>query len=198
MNVVQNQPLQIVLFAQNAGLPVDNMEGADFEVRIWKPGLLAWQQYYLVDADIMLLGEGYYVITLHPGATDTIGALAIEISGELFEDQLFKYWVELPPISNLANVGTCIVFGNIVDIGGNPGRGQEIRITPIAAPSAANQSILTTDPVLTMPDAYGNFSLALIREETVMIEIARTGIRLQFVVPDAPTAQLLALLPPLP
>ena len=50
--------------------------------------------------------------------------------------------------------------------------------------------------IKTVTDAYGKFSVSLVRNAIVIVTIERAAVRNQVTIPDAPTADLLNLLPP--
>ena len=61
-----------------------------------------------------------------------------------------------------------------------------------AGPSLIDGSLLRTTP-----DAFGNFSVVLLRGKKVIVEIERSGIKQTITVPEQATANLVDLLPPI-
>jgi len=145
------------------------------------------------------LGDGYYSLLWNESDMDTLGeyywVLAIPSIG-IAANGAFD--VDPEPLTTDANSPTCIVTGNIVDIGGNPLAVNTLNFRPRHVPGVAGPSIIASGHIVTMTDAFGNFSVKLLRSAVVLVEIENAGIRHIIIVPDLPSASLIDLLPPIP
>ena len=114
------------------------------------------------------------------------------------EERFEKFDIEPAPLGGDAQAPVCIVTGNLVDIGGDPSHSCQVVFRPQYVPGVAGYSLISADLIRTYPDAFGNFSVKLLRSSQVLVEIAGAGIKNLITVPDAPTANLIDLLPPIP
>lgn len=190
----------IIRLLDNMGAIVTGVAYDEVILKRWKPGLLDFEDRTFIQEEWDEIGNGYYIVKFRDDPTDwdVIGNYLLRFTGNSFEEVVKEVSVIAPPLNAVTKPSQCIITGNIVDIGGNPGKGQQIRIRPVDFPSQSQDThLLTSDEVLTIPDAEGNFSVALIREQKVVFEISRTGIRNQITVPDQQTADILDLLPPI-
>lgn len=137
-----------------------------------------------------------YILRLSASDTDTVGTLMVSITTPT--GGLTKELEVLPaPVTPVGIPGTCVVSGNIIDIGGSPSSQQPIMFRIAKNPATLGGAFVAGARLITMPDAYGSFSVALLRNAKVIVEIEGAGIRQQIVVPDASTANLIDLLPPI-
>jgi hypothetical protein len=113
----------------------------------------------------------------------------------LFNQVFGEFDVDPQPVSFLTPPDLCVVTGNITDIGGKPGIHRTVSFRPPEFPVIVGTTVVDADKVYTNPDYMGNFSVALIQGQTVLVEIDRTGIYTQITIPMAPTANLTDLLP---
>jgi len=92
----------------------------------------------------------------------------------------------------------CILSGTLVDIGGAPMVSTEVVFRPPHVPYYAGHALVGAGLIRTITDAFGNFSVRLLRDTTVLVEIEQVGIRYHINIPDSATAELVDLLPPIP
>jgi len=170
---------------------------SDVTVQFWKPGALAYQ-LKVVDVNTWSeLSDGLYLLTMTGAELSEWGEYVIKITGVGFITSLTHLNVAMAPVGLNAKPSLCIVSGNIATLGGNPDRDMFVGFRPVNFPSRAGVSLITSSYIETRTDAMGNFSVNLVRGETVVVEIPKAGVKLQFVVPDQETALLLNLLPPM-
>lgn len=144
-------------------------------------------------------GLGHYAIRWSPEDLDTIGDFVFELSYPYQQDSLVKeFSVVTPPSSFGVPAPVCILSGNLVDIGGAPLSSVEVVIRPPHVPYYAGSTLVGSGLIRTTTDAYGNFSVRLLRETSVLVEIDKAGIRYLINIPDSATAQLVDLLPVIP
>lgn len=144
-------------------------------------------------------GEGFYSIVWSPEDLDTIGSFIFTVAFPYQTKEYQDRFTVIPePIQYGVPAPTCVVTGNIVDIGGLPMSATDVVFRPPHVPSFAGPSLVASGIIRTMTDAFGNFSVRLLRNTSVLVEIEKAGIRYLISIPDEPTAQLLDLLPPLP
>lgn len=145
------------------------------------------------------LGEGFYTLLWTESDLSVLGQLTYALripSLNIAEAGVFD--VDPAPFYLDVSAPTCVVTGNIVDIGGDPIFSNQLSFRPRNVPGVAGQSLLASGHIRTSTDAYGNFSVKLLRGAIVLVEIENAGIRHLITVPDTPTASLIDLLPPIP
>jgi hypothetical protein len=190
--------VEILIQAVSSGAPVTGLEIGDFTIKKWGPGGTSIDPIVLEEEALLELSNGYYVLTFEDSSLwASVGEHFITITGAF--DPIQKYIdVLLSPINPELNTEECVIIGNVLDLGGGPAIGKRVSFRPADFPVAhGSSSIIVSDKIYTMPDAYGNFSVALLRGKTVIVEIENSGIRNQIEVPDQPSAVLLDLLPPI-
>lgn len=144
------------------------------------------------------LGDGYYTMRWNAEDLDTLGIFAYRISCPYVYEEVFgSFDVEPAPFGVPTDSPTCIVTGNLIDIGGDPAHNAVV-FRPRYVPGTAGPSLITAEAIRTGADAFGNFSVKLLRSSQVIVEIEKAGIKNLITVPDAPTANLIDLLPPIP
>ena len=196
MYQAQNAELLIYL-CDNVGDPKLAVPYDQMNVKFWNHGQESFTTIFPVDTDVVELGEGFYVLRIAKENFPNVGAFFIEVTG-MFKTFSKEYFVEPTPLSFLQGPAVCVVSGNIVDISGAvPGSKEEISFRVAKVPNTVGGSLVTSERFVMYPDAYGNFSIQLLRFSEVIVEIKRTGINYKFTVPDLATAPLLSLLPPI-
>lgn len=147
------------------------------------------------------VGLGYYYLTLTPADLSALGPLVLSFTGTGFTPHSSELDVNPVPLAITPAPGICVVTGNIIDIGGQPGDPDLMQITfkPVTIPSqVGGTSLVAANIVKTIPDVLGNFAVSLLQGQSVVVEIPRTGIRNQITIPMQSSATLLSLLPTLP
>lgn len=145
------------------------------------------------------LGEGYYSVLWTEGDLNVLGCFFWILKVPYLSVELKdKFDVDPAPLYTDTSAPVCIVSGNIIDIGGDPLAINIVRFRPRNVPGVAGQSLIASGHIQTSTDAYGNFSVKLLRSAIVLVEIENAGIRHLITVPDEPTASLIDLLPTIP
>ena len=159
----------------------------------------AFEHKVLAVEDWSELGNGYYTLRWSAADMDTLGEYSFRALCPYANEEVFeKFEIEPTPFGVDAQAPICIVTGNLVDIGGDPSHTATVVFRPQYVPGVAGYSLISADLIRTYPDAFGNFSVKLLRSSQVLVVIERTGIRNLITVPDAPSANLIDLLPPIP
>ena len=144
------------------------------------------------------LGGGYYSLLYTEADLDTVGELfAIIDIPSLGVGVWDNFDVDPVPFHLDNDSPVCVVSGSIVDIGGES-QPTGIDFRPRTIPVIAGRSLVSANLIHTTTDAYGNFSVKLLRRAKVLVEIESAGIRYLIDVPDLPSASLIDLLPPIP
>lgn len=187
-----------VLLKDSMGVPVSTLAYTDLTVRTWNTKQTVMQPLTLALADLVNLGSGMYVIKIDKSLYPNVGEFALEVKGSLIADTLQVYPVDPTPLSFLQSPSVCVVSGNIMEITGQASSNREevsFRISKL--PSSVSGSLVTSERMIVYPDAYGNFSVQLLRFSEIIVEIKRAGINYKFTVPNQATAPLLGLIPPI-
>lgn len=144
------------------------------------------------------LGDGYYTLRWSAEDMNTLGDFSFRVSCPYaYEEYFSSFEVDSGPYGVPSEAPVCIVTGNLVDIGGDPSH-QIVVFRPRYVPGTAGASLITSDIIRTSADAFGNFSVKLLRSSQVIVEIEKSGIKNLITVPDSPSANLIDLLPPIP
>ena len=180
-------------------LPVDDLLYTDFALITKKTGQ-PFVAPALTQDSVTDFGYGWYEFHWSVSDMDTIGEFYYKIIpgivGGVYVEGKFDV---MPPPMYANNVHpTCIITGNIVDLSGHAQLGTPVVFRPKNVPIVVGVSLIGASRILTYPDAYGNFSVELIRNVQAIVEIESSGIRHLITVPDLPTANILSLLPPVP
>ena len=180
-------------------LPVEGIPYSDVTLHIRKNGEPEFTSRLLTEDEWMEVGFGYYALTFAGTDFDTLGDFRYVLSGPSFDTVGYAFDVDPAPISYETAPPQCIVSGNIVDIGGDPLQQTRVFFQPKSVPGkTAGGSIIASGNIELLSDVHGNFSVKLIRESKVLVTIPDAGIRIVIEVPDAATAGLIDLLPPIP
>jgi len=197
MGVRQSTVHEVNLYLSLTGSPVTGLVNTNFTMGIKKQGGTAFTNKALVPADVVELGSGFYSFNFSAADTNTIGEVIYTLSGPLFDNfKSDKFLVEVAPLGiEQIPEDTCLIQGNIRDIGGNPAVDHRVYIRPVNFPGQSGNTILSSVPVITNSDGLGNFNVALLRNQVVLIDINSTGVKTQITVPDQASALLVDLLP---
>lgn len=199
MGAFQNKAWETNLYLAQNGIPATGILYSQVLVKYKKAGQTAFTVRPLNLGELVELGSGFYALSWPALYLDTLGTLLYTISGAGFNNFLYDTFDVDPVPVSLAYVPPtqCMVLGNITDIGGNPARHRTVSFYPPEFPVIVGSSVVDADKIYTTPDALGNFSVMLLQGQTVIVEIERTGIRVQITIPVASSANLTDLLPPL-
>lgn len=182
--------------SQNPITPMLGLDHTDVTISTWQQGETEFTDIPATEDNFREIGNGFYAIDL-PAFLEPGMAIAF-ISGPLFKDVTKEFIVEPQPISMAAPVGVCVITGNIRDLSGDIANTEQITFRLVRVPKNVGPSLVTSKRITTQPDAYGNFSVSLLKTATVLVEIPMCGLRVQIDVPDTETAALIDLIPPLP
>lgn len=201
MSYIQASVASRTVYVTLADVPATGVQYTDVVVQVKKQGQNAFTTKTLLLSEWVELAAGIYSISFSASDTDTVGDFTYTLTSTFFDNIAYDEFtiVPPPPASTPAVLpAQCVISGNIATIMATPPTQEPLKIVfwPPQFPAKFAQTILTAQAVYTFADAYGNFSVALVRKSTVIVEIKRCGIRCQIVIPDSPTANLLDLLPP--
>jgi len=198
MSAIKNQSFESNVYLTLAGVPALGLINTDITVNFKKFKSDTLTLKSVATGDFVELGDGFYVLKWLPTEMNVEGKFFYTLESTGFDNFLFEEFdIITAPLGAVSFPDKCIINGNIVDIGGNPDQDRLIEIRPVFFPGASGSSIISAKPVTSIPDALGNFSIALVRNQTVKIEIKTAGIRHQIDIPDQSTASLIDLLPPI-
>lgn len=179
-------------------IPASGIIYSDLTMAYWAQGMIAFDSFTLTSAMWTEIGDGLYILRIPGTLLQSFGQFALRLTGGLIRQYDALHVVYPVPAGFNASPNKCVVSGNIIDITGMaPQDGEEIVFRIAQIPKSVNGSLINYDRIKTRHDAYGNFSVSLIRELVVVIEMRKAGINYQFTVPDQATAALIDLLPPL-
>lgn len=179
-------------------VPVEGIALEDVTLRLRKNGEEAFTERPLVEGEWLEIGLGYYALRFAPEDFDVLGDLRYVLSGPSFDTHSGAFDVDPAPISYETAPPQCIVSGNIVDIGGAPLQQTRVFFQPRNVPGKTGGALIASGNLDLLTDVYGNFAVKLIRESKVLVTIPDAGIKVVIDVPDASSANLIDLLPPIP
>lgn len=180
-----------------SGTPVTGVAFGDVTVSYRRAGDATLQTKILTVDDWVEVGNGLYVLDWGTDDMANVGPFYYQLSGGTFDPVQAEFDVVPAPIESLASPQTCLITGNIVDLGGEPGRQDDVIFRLAKRPSAVSGSFVLSDMVRTTPNAYGAFTVSLVRGVECVVTIERVGLRHQIIVPDQSEAQLIDILPPI-
>jgi hypothetical protein len=192
----------VVRLFYNIGYGIQPAVGVSYdeaEVLYSKDGSL-FELKVLTIPDWTELGDGYYTVHWSSADMDTVGEFAFRVSVPITgEGEYFGTFEITPaPYGIPYESPTCLVTGNLQDIGGDPSNTGGIVFRPRYVPGKAGSSLITAEIIRTAADSFGNFNVKLLRGSQVIVEIEQAGIKNMIIIPDAPTANLIDLLPLIP
>lgn len=188
---------EVLVELKLAGTPVTGVTFTDVTFQYWAEGDDVFQTQALDIDSWVELGSGVYAITIDGGLLANVGGFGFRLSGGSFDSVVRDFFVEPAPIALLATPEKCLITGNVLDIGGEVGKHSQVTFRIANVPKRVGGSLVVADKLVTVPDALGNISVALIRGVIALVEIPAAGIKYQITVPDQPSALLLDLLPPI-
>lgn len=198
IDAFQSTPIETVVRLQNGGSPETGVTFDNVTVKYRKAGDTgALTTKTMTVDDWIEIENGYYAVLWSATDMNTLGNFFYQVTEVSSDPVTDQFSIGPQPITLLAQIDTCIVSGNIATIGGDPALGRAVTFRLAVSPKAVGASIVSGEPIKTTPDFAGNFSIALLRNATIIVEIERAGIRHQIDIPDQETANLLDLLPPI-
>lgn len=180
-----------------SGAPVTGVVFGDVSVSYRRVGDETLQTKTLTADDWLEVGNGLYVLKWTATDMANTGPFYFEVTGGSFDPIRAEFDVVPAPLEALASPDTCVITGNISDIGGDPAVDATLYFRLAKRPSASNDVLLRAAPIRVVPNAYGAFTVSLVRGILVTVTVESVGIRHQFEVPDQDQAQLIDLLPPI-
>ena len=194
----QSTPVEVVIRLLNGGLPVTSVTFDNVTVKYRKAGDTgALSTKTMTVDDWVEIENGYYAVKWSATDMNTLGTFFYQVTEVSSDPVTDQFSIQPQPITLLAQADTCIVSGNILDIGGDPAQNRAVVFRIAKSPVSVGSSLISGEPIKTVPDFAGNFSIALLRNATIVVEIERAGIRHQITIPDQETANLIDLLPPI-
>lgn len=198
MTAFLGKPKDITVRLLAGGSPVSGVTVDEVIFKLRKNGETAFSTRTLLESEWLDLEQGYYAICLTADDLDVLGDLRYSLSGADFDPVTEAFDVDPAPIAYETAAPQCIVSGNIVDIGGEPLQQTRVFFQPKNVPGKTGGSLIASGSVNLLTDHSGNFSAKLIRESSVLVIIPDAGIKVLIEVPDASSANLIDLLPPIP
>lgn len=181
----------------SSGTPATGLTFSDLTVQYRKMGDTSLTTKTLVAEDFVEIGGGLYVLKWSEEDMNTLGSFYFTITGAGFDGVTREIEIFAATVGSLISPTSCIITGNISDLGGDPGQGAEVMFRLAKRPSANTNAFILAEPVRTNPDVYGTFSVVLVRGVKVVVEIPKAGLRHLIEVPDQESANLIDLLPPI-
>ncbi len=179
-------------------IPVEGIPASEVTLNLRKNGAVEFTERTLLETEWFEVGFGFYALRFAPEDFNVLGELRYVLSGPAFDTQSGAFDVDPAPIAYETEPPQCIVSGNIVDIGGSPLQQTRVFFQPKNVPGKTGGSVIASGKIDLLTDVYGNFTVKLIRESSVLVIIPDAGIRHLIAVPDASSANILDLLPPIP
>ena len=202
MAFIIDVPAEKNLYLALGDIPALGVLPSDVTCRYHKAGQTTLTAKVIDTTNWFELGNGFYTLRFTAAEMDTQGSFFYLLSSSKFDNLLYDEFTIEPPggggSTPVAPPGFCTVSGSLLTVGSTIPVGTQVTFRPANFPISVNSSVVTADKVVTYPDINGNFQVNLIQGCTVIVEIERTGLRAQIVVPSTPTANLLDLLSPFP
>jgi len=195
--IYQGRTTEIFIKAVSGGSGVTGLTFESVVVSLRKFSEAGLTEKPLVAEDFIELENGFYVLVLSEIDTNTLGSLFIKVTGA-FDIIYHQDYVVPVPISILQSPSLCLLVGNIVDVGGDPEWNSPITFRIVELPKIFYGSLVSSKAIRTVTDAFGNFTVPLLRGATVVVGIENTAIKHTILIPQQETADLTDLLPTLP
>jgi len=201
----QGSTYETVVRLMNVGVygpePVLAVAAAHVSLTYRPTGTYEFLPKILVDDESWFeIGDGYYAIKWVSADLAAQGELffILENAGYAsFDTVTGKFDVLAAPLEMVSSPEVCVVTGSIVDLGGDPSQNLDISFKLSRAPSVIGGSFIEGKTIRTMPNAFGNFSVGLLRGKKALVEIEKAGVKITIDIPDQPTANLMDLIPPI-
>ena len=196
MGALQGRTWETNVYLSLADVPATDVLYSAVTVKYRKFGEAALTTRVLSTADWVEIGDGFYVLKWPASIMSEIGGFFYTLEGAGFDNFLYdEFSIEVVPIVMLGPPETCLVTGNVSDIEGSAST-EIIRWQPYSLPVYGDGRVLSGETKSTRPDADGNFSFRALRGQEVLFEIPNSHIRYKILIPDAPSANIVDLLPP--
>ena len=191
MSALQTLPFERVLLLKLGINPVVGLLYTDMAIKTRAQGASSFTTKAMTALNFYALGNGYYVVAFSGAEMGTVGDFFYSVAADAIDTQHDQFSVEpLPQNLVIIPPDVCVITGNILGLNANPIADSQVTFRAVNYPLQSGLSILSADKVVARTDTNGNFSARLVRGMTVIVEIERTGIKNQFVVPDASSALL--------
>jgi hypothetical protein len=197
MSAFQNQARETNVKLVSVGSGVTGVVDTDVTVTFKKTGDTAFSTKTMDTSNWTEIADGYYTIQWDDTEMDTLGSFLYRVVGGAFDTVEAEFEIEPVPLTLSAPADTCIVSGNVADLTGVASVGEKVTFRIVDLPKAIGSTIVVGKLLVTTADAMGSFSVALLRNSTVLVEIQSAGLKSQIIIPDQETANLIDLLPPL-
>jgi len=194
MSAYQAQVRESNVRLLNAGSPVTGVAFGDATVEYKKVGGTGFTSKTLATEDWEEIGDGYYALRWSALEMSTLGPFLFKVTGTGFDPFYGEFDID-PPNPFVGTPETCVVYGNIVDLGAEPGRQEELTFQVVDLPHLSSESFVTGGVRKTLTDTSGNFSIDLVREAKVKVVIKIAGVSHVVTVPDQESIKLKDLLP---
>lgn len=201
MSALQTLPFERVLLLTLSGTPVPGLLYTDMTIITRAQGASSFTTMTLTASNFYSLGNGYYVVAFTGAQMGTVGDFFYSVSAGAIDTQNDQFSVEpLPQNLVIIPPTICVITGNLLGLNASPITDALVTFRAVNYPLQSGLSIISADSVVARTDSNGNFSASLVRGMTVIVQIEKTGIKNQFVVPDASSALLndLIIFPPTP
>lgn len=196
---LQGRAWETTVRLMDSGLPVTGVLFSAVSVKFRRSGESSFTTKTLIITDWEELSNGFYALVWSESDMADLGEfryfLAPATSG--FDEVTGTFDIDPVPLSVLAAPEVCIVSGNVVHLNGDPATCTAVVFRIVKTPSVVSSSLVDGSLLRTTPDAFGNFSVVLLRGKKVIVEIERSGIKHTITVPEQATADLVDLLPPI-
>jgi len=194
MSVFQGYATERVVYLTLAGSPVTGLIETDLTLRFRKNGG-SFQEKTLTQDNFTELETGFYAINFESSEMNALGQFVFRITGGPIEPYVQTFDIVPVYLGAITPPNICVVSGNIIDLGGDPVWNSPVAFKIVDLPKVVDPSLVAGDFVKTITDVSGTFYVSLIRGATVVAEIPKTALRVQFTVPDQETANIVDLIP---
>lgn len=192
---VQDQPAERTLFLALNDIPAPDVLPTEVTVKYRKTGQNMFSIKEMQPANWINLGAGYYIIKFSAEEMSRAGNFVYTATGSKFNNLAYDEFQILPP-EDVENENICVLTGTLKNYSNTTPQLLKVVARPVEFPAGYDSTILSADQMYTVVDTFGRFSLPLVRNSIVIIEIARAGIRHQVTIPDQATVDLKDILPP--
>lgn len=194
MSVFQGNSAERVVYLVDESGPVVGLTEGDVSLRFKKNGE-DFQDKTLTPVNFIEREVGFYSVMFDGLEMNALGQFVFRITGGSIIPYVQMFEIVPVYLGAITPPDVCVISGNILDLGGRPLWNSRITFRIMDLPKVVEPSMVSGDAVRTVTDHAGNFSASLIRGATVLVEIPDTAIRIQFIVPNQETANIIDLIP---